>query len=100
MEPFTILPLFTCLVAAAAAAAVLARGFGERVNQLTAAMLACGAHWALCEAIWNNLDDPVWVERTIRISGFGWVPMGRQPSFATSWLSQAIPSWLFCRVIL
>jgi len=76
MEPFTILPLFTCLVAAAAAAAVLARGFGERVNQLTAAMLACGAHWALCEAIWNNLDDPVWVERTIRISGFGWVPMG------------------------
>jgi PAS domain S-box-containing protein len=99
MQPFTVLPLLTCLLAAAAAAAVLARGYGERINQLTAAMLACGAHWALCEAVWNNLEDAAWVERTIRISGFGWVPLGalvlhlvlEAQDDTRSWLRRLLP---------
>ena len=76
MQPYTLLPLFAAVLAAAVAGGMLARGAGERTNQLVAAMLACAAHWAACEAIWNNLDDAEAVVATIRISGLGWILLG------------------------
>lgn len=76
MEPFSLVHLTSCLVSAMLGAAVLARGPGERTHQLVGALCLCCAHWCLCETIWNNLDDPAWVARTIRLSGFGWLPLG------------------------
>ncbi len=76
MEPYTLVHLFACLMAAALAGAVMSRAPGDRANQLAATMMACAAWWALCETVWNNLDDPVWVIRTIRLSGLGWISLG------------------------
>jgi signal transduction histidine kinase len=76
VEPYTGIHLVACLVAAASAGAVLARAPAERANQVAAAMMGCSAWWSLCEVIWNNLGDPVWVLRTIRLSGLGWISLG------------------------
>lgn len=99
MEPYTLLHLFACLIASASAGAVLARAPTERTSQLAAGMLACAAYWSLCEVIWNNLDDPVWVLRTIRLSSLGWISMGplvlhlvlEVQDDTRSWLRRCLP---------
>ncbi len=99
MTPISLISLAACLVAASLAAAVFVRGPGERSNRLMAAMLACAAHWSFCETVWNNLDDPVWVIRTIRLSGFGWFFLGplvlhmvlEVQDDARSWARKALP---------
>lgn len=76
MEPYSLVHLFACLIAAASAGAVLSRAPAARANQVAAAMMGCAAWWALCEAVWNNLDDPGWVIGIIRLSGLGWISLG------------------------
>lgn len=76
MEPYSLVPLFACLIAAASAGAVLSRAPAARANQVAATLMACAAWWALCEAVWNNLDQAGWVIRVIRLSGLGWIPLG------------------------
>ena len=76
MHPFVLVPLLSCVAAAAMASAILFRDPGQRANRLVALVLVCSAHWSLCEVLWNIQDDPAWVLRLIKLSSFGWLWLG------------------------
>lgn len=76
MHPFVLLPLFSCVLAAAIACALVANDPGPRINRVLAAALACSAWWSLCEVVWNAQRDPQIVLLLIRASALGWMTLG------------------------
>jgi len=76
IHPFVLMLLFSCLGAGALGAAILAHDPTQRTNRLIASVLGCSAYWSLCEALWNLSEDPGTVVWIIRLSSFGWIPLG------------------------
>ena len=70
------IPLISGLTAVIMAAGILGRDPGQRANRLVALILACSAHWSLCEVLWNSSDDPDVVLWLVRLSGAGWLWLG------------------------
>ena len=76
MHPYVLLPLFSGVAAAVLASAILSRDPRNRAHQLAAAILGCAAYWSILEVIWNSQRDPAWVPQLVRLSSFGWMPLG------------------------
>jgi len=76
MNPVLAMLLVSCLAAAGFASAIFARDPGQRANRLLAMVLGCSAYWSLCEIVWNTHSDPNTVIWLIRLSAFGWIPLG------------------------
>lgn len=76
MNPVVCMLILSCVGAAILGSAILARDPSQRGNRLLAAVLACSAYWSLCEILWNLSDDPEQVLLLIRLSSFGWIPLG------------------------
>lgn len=76
MNPVIVMLLISCLAATVFGSAILARDPGQRANRLLATILGCSAYWSLCEILWNSSDDPGTVIWLIRLSAFGWIPLG------------------------
>ena len=58
MHPIVLIPLASAIIAAALAAAIVAREPARRANQLMAAVLACDAWWALCQVLGLTASEP------------------------------------------
>ena len=76
MHPFIFMLVLSCIAAGVLGSAILARDPGQRANRLIATVLGCSAYWSLCEILWNLSDDPNTVLWMIRLSSFGWIPLG------------------------
>jgi PAS domain S-box-containing protein len=76
MNPFVAMLVISCISAAVLGSAILARDPNQRTNRLLATVLGCSAYWSLCEILWNLSDDPNDVLLLIRLSSFGWIPLG------------------------
>jgi PAS domain S-box-containing protein len=76
MHPFIFMLVLSCMAAGVFGSAILARDPGQRANRLIALVLGCSLYWSLCEILWNLNDDPNEVLWTIRLSSFGWIPLG------------------------
>ena len=76
MHPFIFMLVLSCIAAGVFGSAILARDPGQRANRLIATVLGCSAYWSLCEILWNLNDDPNTVLWMIRLSSFGWIPLG------------------------
>jgi signal transduction histidine kinase len=76
LHPYVLVPLFSGVAAAVFASAILTRDPRNRAHQLSAAILGCAAYWSLLEVIWNAQDDAAWVPQLVRLSSFGWMPLG------------------------
>jgi PAS domain S-box-containing protein len=76
MHPFILMLVLSCIAAGVLGSAILARDPGQRANRLIATVLGCSAYWSLCEILWNLSDDPNAVLWMIRLSSFGWIPLG------------------------
>ena len=76
MNPFVFMLAISCICAGILGAAILANHPNQRTNRLLATVLACSAYWSLCEILWNLSDDPDRVLLLIRLSSFGWIPLG------------------------
>ena len=76
MHPFIFMLVLSCIAAGVFGSAILARDPGQRANRLIATVLGCSAYWSLCEILWNLSDDPNAVLWMIRLSSFGWIPLG------------------------
>jgi PAS domain S-box-containing protein len=67
------IPLLACIAAVLIAIGILAADSGQRANRLVALVLACSAHWSMCEVLWNLADDPEVVIWLVRLSAAGWL---------------------------
>ena len=76
MSPYSLVPLATCLVTGALAAAILARDPAQARNRLAALLVGGATVWSFFEVLWNAHSDPVVVLRLVRASAFGWVWIG------------------------
>jgi len=76
MHPFILMLVLSCMAAGVFGSAILARDPGQRANRLIATILGCSAYWSLCEILWNLSDDPTAVLWMIKLSSFGWIPLG------------------------
>jgi PAS domain S-box-containing protein len=76
MHPFIFMLVLSCIAAGVFGSTILARDPGQRANRLIAMVLGCSAYWSLCEILWNLNDDPNVVLWTIKLSSFGWIPLG------------------------
>ena len=76
MHPFIFMLVLSCVAAGVFGSAILARDPGQRANRLIATVLGCSAYWSLCEILWNLNDDPNTVLWMIKLSSFGWIPLG------------------------
>jgi len=76
VNPFVAMLVIACISAATLGSAILARDPNQRSNRLLATVLGCSAYWSLCEILWNLSDDPDHVLMLVRLSSFGWIPLG------------------------
>ncbi|MBW2401474.1 MAG: hypothetical protein JRG80_19835, partial [Deltaproteobacteria bacterium] len=76
MNPFVFTLAISCISAGTLGSAIFAHDPSQRSNRLLASVLACSAYWSLCEILWNLSDDPDHVLLLIRLSSFGWIPLG------------------------
>jgi PAS domain S-box-containing protein len=76
MNPYVFMLVLSCLTACVLGSAILARDPDQRPNRLIATVLGCSAYWSLCEILWNLSDDSNIVVWLIRLSSFGWIPLG------------------------
>ncbi len=76
MAPYSLVPLTTCLVTGALAAAILARDPARPVNRLAALLVASATVWSFFEVLWNTQADPAVVLLLVKASAFGWVWIG------------------------
>jgi signal transduction histidine kinase len=73
---YPLVPLTTCVVLAALAAAILSRDTSQPVNRLAALLVGGSAFWAFCEVLWNGQTDPGVALALVKASAFGWVWIG------------------------
>jgi PAS domain S-box-containing protein len=76
VNPYVAMLVVSCMCAAILGSAILARDPGQRTNRLLAVVLGCSAYWSFCEILWNLSDDPDEVLLLVRLSSFGWIPLG------------------------
>ena len=77
-------PLLAFICAVLIAIGIIARDPGQRANRLVALLLACSAHWSLCEVLWNLAEDPEVVIWLVRLSALGWLwlaPLSLDPVY-------------------
>jgi PAS domain S-box-containing protein len=73
---FVLLPILSCVAYCVLATVMLLRDSRHRAHWLGALMCAAGAHWALCEALWNSAYDAEAALYLVRLSSLGWVTIG------------------------
>src|SRR3990172_3659837 len=76
MTPYLLVPLTTCLVTGALAAAILSRDTAQPVNRLAALLVGSASVWSFFEVLWNTQTDPSVALRLMKASAFGWVWIG------------------------
>jgi signal transduction histidine kinase len=76
MNLYPLVPLTTCLVTGALAAAILARDARQPVNRLAAMLVAGGTWWSFFEVLWNTQGDPGLALVLVKASALGWVWIG------------------------
>jgi signal transduction histidine kinase len=76
MNLYLALPLATCVVTAALAAAILSRDARQPVNRLAALLVGSAAFWSFCEVLWNAQTDPKVALALVKASALGWVWIG------------------------
>src|SRR3990172_2335591 len=76
MTPYLLVPLTTCLVTGALAAAILSRDTAQPVNRLAALLVGSATVWSFFEVLWNTQTDPAVALLLVKASAFGWVWIG------------------------
>ena len=76
MKIFVLLPILSCVAYCVLAAVILLRDSRNRANRVGALLCAAGAHWALCEALWNSAHDAQAVLFLVKLASLGWVTIG------------------------
>ena len=76
MKIFVLLPFLSCVAYCVLATAILVRDSRHPANRMGAVLCAAGAHWALCEALWNSAHDGQVVLFLAKLSSLGWVTIG------------------------
>ncbi len=76
MKVFVLLPILSCVAYCVLATAILVRDSRHPANRTGAFLCAAGAHWALCEALWNSAHDAQAVLLLVKLSSLGWVTIG------------------------
>jgi signal transduction histidine kinase len=74
--PYSLVPLTTCLVTAALAAAILSRDARQPVNRLASLLVGSASVWSFFEVLWNTQSDPGVAQALVKASAFGWVWIG------------------------
>jgi PAS domain S-box-containing protein len=73
---FSVLELASCCALLVTATTILVRDPTDRGNRSAALLLYAGAFWAICQVLWNNVDDPELALWLVRLSAAGWVWLG------------------------
>jgi PAS domain S-box-containing protein len=76
LQHFVLLPILSCVAYCVLATVILIRDSRHRANRTGAMVCAAGAHWALCDALWNSAHDPEAALFFIKLSSLGWVTIG------------------------
>ena len=76
MKIFVLLPILSCVAYCVLATVMLLRDSRHPAHWTGALLCAAGAHWALCEALWNSAHDGQAALFLVRLSSLGWVTMG------------------------
>ncbi len=76
MAAYLLVPLATCVVTAALAAALLFRDPARPVNRLAALLVGSATVWSFFEVLWNTRADPALVLLLVKASALGWVWIG------------------------
>jgi signal transduction histidine kinase len=76
MTLYLAVPLVTCVVTAALAAAILSRDARQPVNRLAALLVGSASLWSFCEVLWNAQGDPVVALALVKASALGWAWIG------------------------
>jgi len=76
LKIFVLLPFLSCVAYCVLATAILVRDSRHPANRMGAVLCAAGAHWALCEALWNSAHDGQVVLFLAKLSSLGWVTIG------------------------
>ena len=76
MHWYVVVPILACTISAATAVTVLMRDPGNRRVWPIAGVSALAAVWAFCEIAWHVAATPEAALGWMRISAFGWVPIG------------------------
>ena len=76
MTFYLVVPLTTCLVTGALAAAILSRDARQPVNRLAALLVGGASLWSFFEVLWNAQSDPRVALALVKASALGWVWIG------------------------
>src|SRR5262245_24356365 len=76
MAPYLLVPLTTCLVTGALAAAILARDPAQPLNRLASLLVGLATVWSFFEVLWNSQTDPVVALELVKASALGWIWIG------------------------
>jgi len=76
MTLYLAVPLTTCVVTAALAAAILARDARQPVNRLAALLVGGASLWSFCEVLWNAQANPGIALALVKASALGWIWIG------------------------
>ena len=76
LKIFVLLPILSCVAYSVLATVILIRDSRHPAHRAGAALCAAGAHWALCEALWNSAHDGQAVLLLVKLSSLGWVMLG------------------------
>jgi PAS domain S-box-containing protein len=76
LKIFVLLPILSCVAYCVLATVILLRDSRHPAHWTGALLCAAGAHWALCEALWNSAHDGQAVLFLVRFSSLGWMTLG------------------------
>jgi two-component system, NtrC family, sensor kinase len=76
MHAYVVVPILACTLSAATALVVALRDPANRRAWPIAGVSACAAIWAFCEIAWNVAPTAETALLWMRLSAFGWVPIG------------------------
>jgi len=76
LKIFVLLPILSCVAYCVLATVMLLRDSRHPAHWTGALLCAAGAHWALCEALWNSAHDAQAALFLVRLSSLGWVTIG------------------------
>ncbi len=75
-EAFLLLKIFTCLLSAILATAIITRDSALVVNRVIGLVPICTVCWSVCEIAWNLQADALYAAYYIRLSALGWMLLG------------------------
>ncbi len=76
LKIFVLLPILSCVAYCVLATVMLLRDSRHPAHRTGALLCGAGAHWALCEALWNSAHDAQAALFLVRLSSLGWVTIG------------------------